>query len=91
MLAKIGHAYAVATHAPGSFTPLLLPLLRGEAESFNDVVGGIYEFEPPTPELYRIQWLHDRVGSHLYLTVKLRLWPFLGSPTYEIVAGALPS
>jgi hypothetical protein len=90
MLAKIAYAYAVATHGASSFTPLVLRLIRGETQTFREWVGGIYELEPAIDKLYVIQWRHERVRSGLYLTVRLRLWPSLGTPTHEIVVGRLP-
>jgi hypothetical protein len=88
LLAKIAHGYAIGELGYGTFKPLLMPILRGEAKNFVDLVGGDYEIPPRVPDqdIY-LQMFHTELDGSLFHSVRIRLWGWLGTPVYHVVAG----
>jgi hypothetical protein len=91
MLAKIGHAYAVAENR-FKFRPLLLDLILGKTETANYWVGGELEIPPISSE----PLLHDLRGRRCtvnglrtYLVVDIRLFAFFETPFYHVVVGEI--
>jgi hypothetical protein len=88
MLAKIGHAYAVAHVGLDHFQPFLLDLILGRSAAAPYVVGG--DPHPVRPELgilhhvYRQDCLRGTVN---YVLVAIQLFAFAGMPRYHVVAG----
>jgi len=93
-LAKIGHAFAVATKGLDFFKPLLIPLILGDdPPNMADLVGGIQGIEPHVPEL--LHELYVQEGNHAgksLVLARIRLFSHvnvegLGTPTYYVVVG----
>ena len=57
MLAKIGHAFAIAEYGINSFTSLLLPLIFGKTpkDNFNHLVGRTVLVPPKSKEMFSSQ------------------------------------
>lgn len=89
MLTKIAYAYAVAENGYGSFKPLVRPILKGEAETWADLVGGDYEVPEAEPHLFSLQCYAVLGAKGRFLCVKMRLWSFVGSPVYRVVVGTM--
>lgn len=88
-LAKIAYAYIVGELGKNSFTPLLMPFINGQSQTFTDLVGGDYEIEAATENLHEIApyvW-HSDVDK--YICVRLRLFACYGAPTYHLIVGLL--
>ena len=93
-LAKIAHAFAVATKGLNYFKPLLIPLILGDdPPDMADLVGGVQGLEPYVKgrlhELYVEEG--DCAGKQL-IVVRIRLFPYvnvsgIGTPTYYVVVG----
>lgn len=87
-LARIAYAYAVAEEGVGSFTPLVLDLITARTNYFRHWVGGELSILPPDPSvLHTISHSWVVVGGIPYLTVSLRLFCLLGTPTHYVVVG----
>lgn len=98
MLAKIGHAFAVADQGLDKFTPLLSDMIVGNYDTPNYLVGGNGHTETPATSM--VHQLHLEVGwvdgvdyssigptDIQFLIVHIRLFAFLGSPQYHVVVG----
>jgi hypothetical protein len=94
LIAKIAHSYATAEciNDP-DFSPLLAGLVRKDAGFFPlpYLVGGDPELLPPTDNLHEIQLLRRKTAKRSLLIVRVRLFAFLGTPTYYAVASARPT
>lgn len=91
MLAKIGHAHAVAEYGMGSFVPLLPPLILGRTlnDSFNHLVGSTTLIPPKEREMSRCHLIRMRTiktGTE-YLVAEIRIFGDLGMPVHLIVIG----
>lgn len=92
MLAKIAHAYAVAEVGFGNFYPVLPPYILGTAESSQDLLNFVGDWDLPTDastEKHNIS-LHRVLMSdqNYYWTVRLRLFAHKPlTPEFEIVVG----
>ena len=89
MLAKIAHTYAYGKCGHEKFEPMLLDLILGRNEFAPYLVGGDPRGHPgPQPGV-----LHDiypmTIGVHdtKYLSVVIRLFAFLDTPSYVIIVG----
>ncbi len=93
-LAKIAHAFAVATKGLDNFKPLLPPMILGDdLSNLADLVGGVSGLEPHIEgrlhELYVEEG--DCAGKPL-IVVRIRLFTHvnvggIGTPTYYAVVG----
>jgi hypothetical protein len=90
MLAKIGYSYAVAELGFGSFEPLVLDTILGteDYDSIGHYVGGYIDYDPPSKERHELDLLRYQVGSARYWVAKIRLFAWLGAPTYFVVVGS---
>jgi hypothetical protein len=87
-LAKLAHVMAVAEYGLGSFKPYLSDLIRGVDNCPGFLVGG-------APEAFTRQALRDHEGEigiyehdgSTFLLAQIRLFGFLGLPTYVAVIG----
>lgn len=91
MLAKVAHSYAIAELGYDSFEHSLTPLIRGfQFEGEPQWIGGMPSSEDtPKTRLHEIGWEIIEVGSTAYVTVSLRFFCFLGTPSYRVVVGKL--
>ena len=89
-IAKIAHAFAIATYGLGSFKPLLLDFILGRTDIYNDLVGGEFDIPTATPPTH-VFHLEEATGcfhGENLLAVKLRLFPQHGTPQYFIIVGS---
>lgn len=92
MLAKIGHAYAVAKIGLNSFAPLLQPLILGKATNFYHLVGGFPGAAdlPPSDRPYEISLSRESAFGTIYLVAKIRIFASVpGSRAYQAVVGEM--
>ncbi|CCB67452.1 hypothetical protein [Hyphomicrobium sp. MC1] len=91
MLAKIAHSYAVAELGYDSFEHSLTPFIRGfQFDGEPQWIGGCPAGETaPNTRLHEIGWEVVAIGGTFYATVVVRLFCFLGTPSYQIVVGKL--
>jgi hypothetical protein len=89
MIAKIAHSYAVAELGVDAFKSTLTPAIRNQPQRMLEFVGGDWEVPPAKSHLHDIHWRVQTVGRVNYVVVSLRLFAFMGSPQYHIVAGEL--
>jgi hypothetical protein len=88
MLAKIGHAFAIAERGydvTKEFSPLLPRLILNETMD-EQLIGGSMELEPPEPSVeHKLRLVEHRdLGA---LSVEIRLFASYGSPIYCVVFG----
>ncbi len=87
MLAKIGHAFAVAELGVDSFRPFLIPyIVRSELADSDKFIGGRGEDEVISSELHELSLISS--PDHEFVVVRIRLLARLGTPTYFLVVGA---
>jgi hypothetical protein len=92
MLAKIGHALAVADRPSlPEYTPLLCDLILGRDAIPTHFVGCISpclpEPEPNTTHRMHLQRIEALTGH--YLLANIRMFASLGAPEYSVVVGKL--
>ncbi|WDI30352.1 HNH endonuclease [Hyphococcus flavus] len=90
MLAKIGHALTVGELGTDSFDPFLPPIILEKQSDIYRFVGCYYQWLSPATDDYHkydVQIRHHD-GEDL-VSVKLRLFANVKSPTYLIVTGRL--
>lgn len=89
MLAKIGHAYAVAELGFNSFHPTLTLAIRNKAIGRLLYWVGCTEDEPskPTEALHEIGLRLRKIRGKQYIAAQIRLFGCVGTPTYEIIVG----
>jgi len=91
LLAKIAHGFAVSAHGVNGFRHRLPPLFLREgvaADTLSHLVGGIPKIDLPTPEYTHSCWFgRVCIDGVCFFTVKIRLFAFLGFPTYIVVVG----
>ena len=87
-LAKMAHAYAIATIGEGSFKPVLTEFIRdgiGEPRMF---VGGETELSASKAEVFSIALGSIlRTDGKLLLAARIRLLAYMGTPSYIVVVG----
>jgi hypothetical protein len=91
MLAKIGHAHAVAKLGPNSFIPLLQDLILGRTDTARWLVGTDPNADdlPPDSSLHEL-WLEQvEVSTGTYMVAGVRLFAFAGMPKYHVVVGQM--
>lgn len=86
MLAKIAHGYAISELGFDAFEWVVTPCIRLKEEAHMNWIGGSAEVAPPTPHLHTIRWRIERADRPL-VVVDIRLFCFIGAPSYEIVVG----
>jgi hypothetical protein len=87
MLAKIGHAFAVAELGIDSFRPFLIPyIVRSELSDCDKYIGGRGEDEMVSSELHELSLIAGG-SDHEFVVVRIRLLAKLGTPTYFLVVG----
>jgi hypothetical protein len=90
MLAKIAHAFAVATFGLDSFEPFLPNVILGHSDAGHHYVGGV---EREMDNRNRVATILHSIGSERHnewLIVRLRLFSFIeGTPNYVIVVGRI--
>jgi hypothetical protein len=88
LLAKIAHAFAVATQGVDGFEPLLRDIILDNADMAHRYVGGVerdFDDRSPAPTVLHSIGLGN---SAEFVLVRLRLFSFIaGTPSYVIVAG----
>jgi HNH endonuclease len=93
MLAKIGHAYAVAEHGLNSFRPLALDVILGRDDNLGYLVGGSHD---PAPAIHNAghvistEYRGYASGPGL-LIANVRLFASVQSPSYHVVVGQVES
>ena len=86
LLMKIAHCYAVYEYGPDGFHDFLVPYILGDKSQLNHFVGGV----GPNDELKTRRKImlainiDERNGQIL---VRVRLFAYLGAPTYQVVVG----
>jgi len=91
MIAKIAHAFAIATRGHGSFDPLLLPLILGETKIWVDVIGSPQRAMPGNEKgEFSIQTLTLRTARAAFLACDVTIFPVWNGPSYRVVVGRLP-
>lgn len=88
MLAKIAHSFAYALLGEKGFRPCLQKLILEGDKYPSFFVGGQPEVPPPEGYLYKLQ-IGEATAWNGYkcLGVKVRLFPFLGTPEYLVAVG----
>lgn len=92
MLAKIGHAYAIAKVGLPSFMPLLPPLILGDTTDCYHLVGGFPQAEelPASDAPYGISLSREIAFGKAYLVANIRIFASIqGSRSYRAVVGEL--
>jgi hypothetical protein len=90
LLAKIGHAYAVAELGTDAFKPYLIGIMRGQDPGLlHHVIGSDDTPLPAATDLHEIELLPPgAIGPANLVVVKLRLFSnYPGMPTHYIVVG----
>lgn len=88
MLAKIGHAYAVAQVGVNGFRPFLRELiLQGTPDRSTFFIGGDLEVPAAEDALHGLWFSYRWTARTRYLVVSVRLFAMLGSPLYHVVVG----
>jgi len=87
MLAKIGHAFAVAELEGKNCRPSVIDIIRNaKANKALQFIGGSPHNEPPGSALHEIDLVYVRQDPTLVL-VRIRLFAVLGTPVYFVAAG----
>jgi hypothetical protein len=87
-LAKIAHAYAIATFGMDNFIPVLPHFIMGNYDEYRvHYVGGHLDDEPPSSSLHEISIEEPTEEQWQYIVVRIRLFAIYGSPVYRVVAG----
>ncbi|PND37318.1 hypothetical protein C1O66_07090 [Paucibacter aquatile] len=89
MVAKIGHAAAVAIAGADAFEPALIGVILG-TEAYAHYVGSAEETlgkQSPPEQLHRLRVFTISIGGVWYVVCDVQLFSFLGAPAYRVVAG----
>lgn len=86
-LAKIAHCFAVDALGSDGFDPLLLDIIKTEAEPRYDLIGGPMIDIPPSRNLHELELSWREAGGVRYAVVRIRFFANLGAPTYLVVTG----
>ena len=87
-LAKIAHSYACAILGVNSFTPFLRNYILNGGADGRFFVGGMLSVEPVSPEAYSISLgIIERWDGRKFLSAKIRVLSYLGTPTYVVIIG----
>jgi hypothetical protein len=91
-IAKIAHAYAVASAGPGVFDAVLPPLILGQDAYFSHYVGGEDTGASPLLNTHHLELggIEVTAGMH-YAFVRMRLFAFMDLPSYFVVVGRVPN
>jgi hypothetical protein len=87
MLAKIGHAFAVAEMGMGSFSPFLASMIcDADTSSSARYVGGLPHTEPAAVEIHERSFSSPSSRPDI-VAVRIRLLAALETPTYFVAVG----
>jgi hypothetical protein len=86
LLAKIAHCYAVAEFG-ADLAPALVPFILNRETPGIHWLGGDLDYPPATPQMHDIKWRIVEHHGESLVVIDLRLFAFLGSPQYRLVAG----
>lgn len=92
MLAKIAHSHTIAVFGPGSFKPVLTPLILNEGERYIEFVGSSPDIDPPEPAttlMTSFEVFPRETDGALLGIFNFRLFANIGAPTYHIVVGEM--
>jgi hypothetical protein len=91
MLAKIGHAHAVAKLGIDTFSPLLPDLILGTSEHARWLVGADPNAValPAEPTIHELWLEHVEVDAGRFLLAGIRLFSYAQMPKYHVVVGEL--
>jgi hypothetical protein len=89
MLAKIGHAYAVAQRGLNSFKPYLLDVIAGRSDDLGNWVGGGLDdpAEAASNQQHEVQLGPAHRHGRKHLAVTVRLFACYGAPRYHVIVG----
>ena len=89
MLAKIGHALAVAELGKEKFTPSLLDLItKGNPDYFNHIGGQPdLDIDPTSKAIHELGLGYQRANGKDYVVAKIRLFAKYSGPIYYVVVG----
>tara|TARA_R100000322_G_C5447850_1_gene191942 strand:+ start:3020 stop:3841 length:822 start_codon:yes stop_codon:yes gene_type:complete len=88
MLAKIAHSYCCAEIDSLTFYPYLVEAIRNpKFEKREWLLGGGRGDEPPNDNLHELSLVSNSAWPDHLLVVQIRLFAFLGGPTYYAVVG----
>ena len=87
MLAKIAHAYAVATAGISAFKHELVPLILGKSNRFLHFIGGAPGATVVQPRLHDFRLGRISVNGKPYYVVRVDLFAHLPVPRFLIVVG----
>jgi hypothetical protein len=87
MLAKIGHAFAVAELGLSQFKPLLCDVIRTQAEDAFNCIGGEPHIERRSTALHELGLGYQRANGKDYVVARVRLFAGHYGPTYYVVVG----
>jgi hypothetical protein len=89
LLAKISHCAAfLDLDWTNSWQPLLSDLILGRTETYDDLVGGTDQIENEQAKSgFPVFFESVDIGSERYLVAQLRLFAWMGAPTYRILVG----
>lgn len=86
MLAKIAHGFAVATGVPSGFRFLLKDIILGHDPQVFRLVGSTTSIAASEPNIAHTVILNPhRYADNDYVVVDIRLFAYLGTPTYQVV------
>jgi len=89
MLAKIGHALAVAELGSAAFKPLLIDLIKtGSDRRTMRFVGGALNSVPVPPNtLHYLALGYEKIKNRTYVVAHVRLFASYDAPTYAVIVG----
>ena len=93
MLAKIGHAFAVAElgwSTFNTFTPLLNEIILHSSARVSHFVGVIADADDTPSALHWLQWSTICYGDREFLVVDICLFTLMKAPVFRVVVGYRP-
>ncbi len=92
MLAKIGHAFAIA-EVGETFTPILTPWIKGDlpwSNKLGQYVGSEMETAPIVQQLHTLNYgISEGIGGVQFATVRVRLFAASSRTNHIVVVGLL--
>jgi hypothetical protein len=95
LIARIGHAFAVAAIGEDMFKPTLREWITrptkksGMSSGIYNVIGGFYPLFQPTANLHEVTLAFNQQGEEVYIIANIRLFANLAAPIYMAVVGSL--
>lgn len=91
MMAKIAHCVAIEAFGIDNFDHVLTPfILNQTTEDLHYYLGGLKDIQPPKMNNRHHEIQYDIIKKDddlYYISIKIRLFSFLGGPTTEVIAG----